>query len=180
MTALWHPSTIESFEIANQPQFVNDQNAYHGSYNKLLHQLFGADGPFDIDWRFDRNPHDATDVHFTFAVKFNRRPVLFIQINAPSSLHLDSKRKQADERMRERFLDLRPDLVTPRLPAISAFGTRLAFYEYTAATNALTPHAIAADPPADRWNYDILETDGVARVRQVVHDVKTMCEVLDN
>jgi hypothetical protein len=51
---------------------------------------------------------------------------------------------------------LRP---TPLLPGISAFGTRMAFYEYVATTNILTPHAISPDPvslndvaPAKRWS----------------------------
>ena len=32
--------------------------------------------------------------------------------------------------------------------------------------------------PADRWNYDILEADGIARMRQVAQDVRAMCEAL--
>ena len=48
--------------------------------------------------------------------------------------------------MRDHFRDLRRNLVTPHLPGISAFGTRMAFYEYVAATNTLTPRAISPDP----------------------------------
>jgi len=178
MTTLLHPSLTTLFEDFNQPPLANNQNAYYRPYSTLLYKLFDVVRPFFVDSRFDKNPRDATDVHATFTVRFKGHPVLFIQLNEPSSFLLDSKRKQADERMRDRFLDLRPKLATPRLLGISAFGTRLAFYEYTAATNTLTPHAIAADvAPAHRWNYDILEADGVARMRQVVHDVKAMCGV---
>jgi len=87
--------------------------------------------------------------------------------------------------MRERFRDLHANLIILRLHGISVFGTSAAFYEYTAATNAVTPPAIVADPillndmaPADRWNYDILEAaGGTARMRQVVHDVREVVHV---
>ena len=79
--------------------------------------------------------------------------------------------KQPDDQMRDRFRDLRHKLVMPRLSGISAFGTRMAFYEYIAATNTLTPPAILPDPvslndvaPAERWSYDILEANGLPTV----------------
>jgi len=179
-TALWHPSLTTPFERLNQPQSADDQFAYKLCYYTLLDQLFGLGGPFYIVWR----SHGAGDDNTTFTVTRNKHPVLFIQINAPSSWRLDSKRKQAHERMRDHFLDLRPNLATPRLLGISAFGTHMVFYEYTAATNTLIPPAIAAHPkrpnrvaPADRWSYDLLEADGVARIRQVFHDARAMCGV---
>jgi hypothetical protein len=63
----------------------------------------------------------------------------------------------------------------------------MAFYEYVAATNTLTPRAISPDPvsfndvaPVERWNYDLLEANGIAQMRQVVEDVKAMCQALNN
>jgi hypothetical protein len=120
-----------------------------------------------------------------FTVELDKHPVLFILVKAPASFALYSKRKQADNQMRDRFLDLRHDLITPRLPGISAFGTRMAFYDYVAATNTHTPGAISSDPvclsdvaPAERWSYDLLEANGIAQMRQVTEDVKAMCQVL--
>ena len=89
--------------------------------------------------------------------------------------------------MREHFRDIRPGIITPRLPGISAFGNRLAFYEYDATDNVVNPPAIMpADPnrlgkdvaPASRWNYDLLQPEGIAQMRKVVEDVKAMCESL--
>ena len=179
-----------SFLSANQPQFANDESAYYGPYTRLLYHLFGGiEGPFEItpQYHIPQAPRNAIDVVAMFTVEFNKHPVFFIEVKPPSSFHFDSKRKQADEQMRDRFRDLRPNIVTPRLPAISAFGTRVAFYEYIPATRGVTPPAIAADPmflediaPADRWNYDLLEADGIARMRQVAQDVRAMCQALDN
>jgi len=185
-TALWHPSLTTPFERLNQPQFAHDQNAYYIPYATLLDNLVGLGGPFDTVWRFDkgRRPDDADNVHTTLTVTFNGHPVLFIQVNAPSSLCPDFKRMQAHQRMRDHFIDLRPNLATPRLLGISAFGTRMSFYEYTTATNTLIPPAITAHPKhpnrvaeADRWSHDLLEADGVARMCQVFHDVRAMCGV---
>jgi hypothetical protein len=84
--------------------------------------------------------------------------------------------------MCEHFRDLHTTLVTPRLHAISVFGTCIAFYEYTATTNAVTPPAIVADPillnDTARWNYDVIEAGGIARIHQVVQDIWAMCEGL--
>jgi len=122
-----------------------------------------------------------------FTVELDKHPVFFIEVKAPASFALDSKRKQADDQMRDRFREVRHNLVTPRLPGISAFGTRMAFYEYVAATNTLTPRAISPDPvslndvaPAERWSYDLLEANGNAQMRKVVEDVKAMCQALNN
>jgi hypothetical protein len=112
--------------------------------------------------------------------------VLFIEAKAAASFALDSKRKQADDQMRDLFRDLRHNLVTPRLPGISTFGTRMAFYEYVAATNTLTLRAISPDPislndvaPAERWSYDLLEANGIAQMRQVTEDVRAIRQALN-
>jgi hypothetical protein len=193
MTDSWPDWLLNSFASANKPQFYSDENVYFGPYNRLLYHLFGLQGPFIVSPQY-RIPHsirgDAFDAVSPFIVqiydkKNELRPVLFIDVKPPASFALDSKRKQADDEMRNHFRDLRHKLATPRLPGISAFGTRLAFYEYDAATNILTPHAIVPDPvilndvaPADQWNFDLLESDGITRFHQVVQDVMSMCHTM--
>lgn len=111
--------------------------------------------------------------------ELDKRAVFFIRFKPPVTLFLDSKRKQADDRVRDHFRDFRHSLVTPCLPGISAFGTRMAFYEYVVANNRVTPRAITPDPdflndvaPVEQWNCDLLEDEGNNRMRQVVQDVK--------
>ena len=89
--------------------------------------------------------------------------------------------------MRDHFRTLRNSVVTPRLPGISAFGTRLAFYEYVAATIRVTPPAIVPDPeylndvaPAERWTHDLLDANGAAQIRQMVQEVMAMCHAAGN
>jgi hypothetical protein len=188
MMAAWPQWLTRSFQIANRPQFANDENAYHGPYNRLLHHLFGLDGPFEVVAQYlnPDTPH-AIDLVSVFTVEIEKHPVLFIEIKPPSAFYVDSRREQADDQMREHFHKLRTKLTTPRLPGISAFGTRIALYEYTVATKTLTPRAIVRDPefftdvaPAERWNYDILEADAIDKMYETVQDIKAMCAAVIN
>ncbi|KAI0256053.1 hypothetical protein BJV78DRAFT_1168878 [Lactifluus subvellereus] len=65
-----------------------------------------------------------TDIISLFTVELDKHLVFFIEVKPPATLSLDSKRRQADNQMRDHFRDLRHSLVTP-LPGISAFGTRM-------------------------------------------------------
>ncbi|KAF9499481.1 hypothetical protein BDN71DRAFT_186186 [Pleurotus eryngii] len=180
---------VRSFTTANQPQFSTDESVFYGPYTRLLYYLFGLDGDFEIQPQF-HVPHtarDSIDVVATFTIEYNYHPVMFIKIKPPGTFDNDSKRKEADDQMRDRFLSLRRSLITPRMPAVSAFGTHLAFYEYEVATNAVAPPAIPADPfyltdtaPAERWNYDVLDAAGFVRLCQVVEDVKQMCQAVNH
>ncbi|EAU85988.2 hypothetical protein CC1G_03011 [Coprinopsis cinerea okayama7 len=188
MAQPWPQPLMQSFTYANQPQFATDESVFYGPYTRLLYHLFGVLGPYEISpqYHIPNAARDVIDVVALFTVELNKHPVFFIEVKPTASLNLDSKRKQADDQMRDRFRDLRHTLITPRLPAVSAFGTRLCFYEYTVATNAVVPAAIPADPlilndvaPADRWDCDLLEADGAARFRQLVESVLEMCQAYE-
>ncbi|KAH9046125.1 hypothetical protein EDB84DRAFT_1576025 [Lactarius hengduanensis] len=167
MTDPWPQWLVNSFLSANQPQFATDESVYYGPYTRLLYHLFGVEGPFEISPRFHvpQTPHESFDVIALFTVELTSTP---------------------DDQMRDHF-DLRHTLVTPRLPGVSAFGTRMAFYEYVVANNRITPGAITPDAnilndlaPIERWNCDLLEDEGINRIRQVVQDVTAMCQALGN
>jgi hypothetical protein len=89
-----------------------------------------------------------------------------MEVKPLASFHVpyDSKREEADERMRRRFRDLRQILAIPILHGISVFCTRLSFYEYDSATHTLQPEqvlrshpSILADvAPITRWDCVIL------------------------
>ncbi len=164
---------VDSFALANQPQFATDKTAHYGPYNRLLYHLFGLEGPFESTPQHpvSQTPGDTTYVVMQFTVEFNNHPLLSIKVKPPASFAFESKRKQADDWMCDYFRDLCHNLVTPRLTSISAFCIRLAFYEYVAATNTLAPPAIAADPvslndmaSADRWNDDLFAASGLSRI----------------
>jgi hypothetical protein len=134
---------MNSFISANQPQFATDESVYYGRYARLLYHFFGIEGPFEIspNRHIPRTPRDTIDVVKLFTIELDNHPVLFIEVKPHHSSALDSKRKRADDQMRDPFRDLRHNLVTPRLRGISAFGTRVAFFDVA---------------PAERWGYDLL------------------------
>lgn len=77
------------------------------------------------------------------------------------------------------------DVKIPTLYGISAIGTRLSLYTVSKETGYIEPEAIPDErvrgkdiAPADRWNLDILTPEGEERLREVVANVKTMCEEL--
>ena len=88
--------------------------------------------------------------------------------------------------MRQRFLDIAPELRIPVLHGVSAYGTKIAFYKYNKDANVLEPRRIAPDPetltdiaPWEWWCWDILEAGGAAKFRQIIDDVKRMCAELE-
>jgi hypothetical protein len=90
-----------------------------------------------------------------FAIEPDKHPVLFIVVKPPASSALDSKRKRADDQMRDFFRDLRHNLVTPQLHGISAFGIR-SCPQHTPGTISPDPVYLNDVAPAERWGYDLL------------------------
>ncbi|KAI0031104.1 hypothetical protein K488DRAFT_52755 [Vararia minispora EC-137] len=183
----WPQFLMNSFLSATQAS-ATEESVYYGPYMRLLYHMFSVDGPFEIipQFHIPIAPRESIDIVTMFTVELNKHPVLFIEVKPPASLRLDSKRQEADRQMRDRFRDLRPDVVTPSLPGISAFGTYLSFYRYDKATNSVTPPAIAADlnimtdvAPKSRWDCDLLDATGATRFREVINEVKAMCAHLN-
>jgi len=130
-----------------------------------------------------QGPRESIGIVAVLVVEVDRHPVFFMEIKPFASFPYDSKREEADEQMRRRFRDLRQILAIPILHGISAFGTRLSFYEYDSATHVLQPEqnlrfhpSILADvAPVTRWDCDVLQKEGANRLRDVVRKVKEMC-----
>ena len=100
--------------------------------------LFSVDGLYKVVPQFKytalQGAQESIDVVAVLLVEVNRHPVFFMGIKPPAAFPYDSKCEEADVQMRRRFRNLRQILVIPTLHGISAFGTRLAFYEYDSAT----------------------------------------------
>jgi hypothetical protein len=158
---------------------------FYGPFTRLLYSLFSVDGPYEIVLQFKhaalQDAHESVDIVAILVRHVDRHPVFFMDVNPPASSSCDSQREEADEQMRRRFRDLRQTTAIPILHGISAFGTRLSFYEYDSATRVLRPEqvlrshpSIPADVPITRWDCDVLQQDGADRLRDVVNRVKAM------
>jgi len=91
-------------------------------------------------------------------------------------------RIQADNQMRERFIDfcLESNPI-PTLYGPSAFGTRFCVYEYDIARDILTPEHISRHnklftdaAPEKGWDLDVLEPQGEDRLKEIADQIKVM------
>ncbi|KAF8805665.1 hypothetical protein BYT27DRAFT_7142298 [Phlegmacium glaucopus] len=183
----WPEYIHQSFKsaVVSDPS-GRDESLFYGPFTRLLYTLFSVEGPYEIVPQLKsvalHGPLENIDIGAVLVVEVSRQPVFFMQIKPPASFPYDSKREEADEQMRRKFRDLRQILAIPILHGISAFGTRLSFYEYDSATHVLQPEqvlrshpSILADmAPITRWDCDVLKQEGANRLRDVVNKVKEM------
>ena len=72
----------------------------------------------------------------------------------------------------------------PTLHAVRAIGTRLCFYRCDTVEEGriirplMIPLGGVDAAPVTRWDYDILDDDGEARLRAVVDEIKRACSSL--
>jgi len=105
------------------------------------------------------------------------RRSFILEIKTGPKLGLVSAREEADLQIRTRLRDLIDICPLSKLHAISAIGTKLCFYTAEAG-RAITPPRIVADDqlaadtaPLGRWDCDVLEAEGAARLKAVVHGI---------
>lgn len=179
----WPEFITSQFELVNK--FTTEESDYYGPFNALLNQLFPASEYYQIAPQFKRV---AGSINFTIIYLIARRkvPVFFIELKTHVAYDTDSK--AADDQTRDRVLDFTAGSIPiPKLYGLSALGTRFCVYEYTVANRSLTPTRIVPHPelatdtaPKERWNLDILEPQGEARLKEVVGHIKAMVADLHN
>jgi len=180
----WPETLQEQFDIVTTFGEV-DETEYYGPYNSLLSELFPGSEHFMIALKKRPTHPQYSDFYTLFIAQRRKHPVFLIQIRPSGHINNASDRASADEQMRQWFDALYDKLSIPTLYGVSALGTKLCFYLYDSQTGTLTPPAIERDPivandraPADRWNLDVMESDGEQRMKEIVALVKKMCEEL--
>lgn len=179
----WDQYTLRQFESA-VPLGEHDESRYYGPYNTLLRDLFPKEEGYMIVPQYKRSVQ-LRSIDFTtiFLVQQGESPVFFVEIKPAGHIHRASARAAADKEMREKVNDLIDSINIPKLCGVSAIGTKVCFYEYTKDTGQLEPERIADSnmfvvdtAPRDRWCVDILTAEGEQELRDVIGDVKRMCE----
>lgn len=183
----WPEFVVRQFELVNINQYTADED-YYGPFNTLLTTVFPPADDYQISPQHKRITGSINmDSSLIYIIKKRKVPVLFIEIKTHTAFDRASLRKEADDRMRDRFLDFASgNIAIPKLYSISALGTRFSVYEYTSGTRSLTPPRIPPDlsivndtAPQGRWNYDIMELEGEARFMEIVAEIKEMAGELD-
>ncbi|KAK6971404.1 hypothetical protein R3P38DRAFT_3142963 [Favolaschia claudopus] len=126
----WPESVIRRFRAVPENPREND---LYGPWNKLLSCLFPPASDFTVAPQsyILTTSRQTADFVVEYEVHYKNIPVLIVEIKPPGNLRLPSAREEADLQIRRRIRDLSSDCLHPTLHAVSAFGTRLAFYEMT-------------------------------------------------
>ena len=186
MDTVWPLSILTRFvTIPANPR----ENDYYAPYNKLLNVLFPPDSPFTVGSQTYpiAESRESIDILVEYwQVFWGDAPVFILEIRTGPKLGLVSAREEADLQIRRRLRDLIGICPLSKLHAISAIGTKLCFYTAEAGRAIITPPRIVADDqlsidtaPLGRWDCDVLEAGGAARLKALVHEIHQACAQLD-
>ncbi|KAJ3213805.1 hypothetical protein HK099_007178 [Clydaea vesicula] len=162
---MWHPNIVTRFQhIDHNAQ----EKEYYIPYNALLNTIFKLEDGYFVApqlYRIDGG-----------------KPIMFLEMKKTRDIHNISKRVDADEQMRERYTLLSKDVDIPILYGISAFGTRIAVYQFHKSSREVLPRElIPTDPsivtdiaPIDGWKDDIIDEEGYNNFMIMVNEVKRM------
>lgn len=95
-----------------------------------------------------------------------------------SAIDLASAREEADTRIRTRFGDLVDQCPLLRLHAVWAFRTRLCFYTAERGqpiVSRIIPSRKNDTAPINRWDCDILDAVGTARLEAAAEEIQADC-----
>jgi hypothetical protein len=185
----WPDWVLEKFNtIPGGMHAASRESDFYGPYNTLLYYLFPPQDHYMVVPQYQRPPAGSS-IDFTtiFVVRQTQTqtPIFYLEIKPPLHYYDISTREAADTQMRDRVRELIGALQIPKLHGVSALGTRLAFYQYDAATRTLEPAAILRDPirvndtaPQERWDVNLLEDAGVLRLELLVANIKAMCQAI--
>lgn len=179
----WPEIIMRSFFTAGASNATSEK-PFYGSWNRLLNTLFPPDTLFEVVPQFPPvTAHEAFDFVVLLFIYVNTTPVFVVEVKPPADFRFSSKRQAADLQLRQCFLDISFDIKIPILHGVSAFGTKMVFYQYDRATQLLDPASIVRDhhvlndtAPREWWCYDIVEQEGADKFREIVGNVKKMCE----
>ena len=176
---------MRSFFIAGTKSTASEKSFY-GPWNRLLNTMFPVDSKFEV---VPESPpvtlHEVVDFLILLIIYVEGTPVFVVEVKPPADFRFPSKRQEANQQLRRRLVDNSVDTEIPVLHGISAFGTKIAFYNYDLATKVTEPRKITPDPelvtdatPEEWWAFDILEEEGAKKFQDVVENVKEMCSPL--
>jgi hypothetical protein len=177
---VWPEKVLNGFRAAlAQPGSATNEAHFHGCWNKLLCTVFAPDSDYEVTPRLlEQRSSDGVQAG-AFVVHLHGRPVMFVELRAPCRLESSAGRADAVEGMRERFRALAGALALPVLVGVSAFGTRMAYYELDGAARVVRPLRVPGETDdigeGERWKWDVLEEAGYEAVMAVVGMVKEMC-----
>src|SRR6266576_3150027 len=97
----WPDFVTTQFSLVNR---TTDESEYYGPFNTLLTALFPPTENFQVAPQFKRIK-GSMDITIVFIIMKRKVPVFFLEVKAYLALDHASLRKEADNQMRDMFLD---------------------------------------------------------------------------
>ncbi len=170
---------------------VTIENKFYGLYNTILNECFPST-QFTVTPQYPtvEAPAGGTGA-IDFAISYVIEPlnldspIFFVEIKPPTHLPSISARKEAENQVRLRFMQLAHLVRIPKLYGVSAIGRQLSYYAYERASGNVEPVALADSStsivdtaPIERWDTNIMEEEGRAKFLAVVEEIKQMVAIL--
>ncbi|KAF9234173.1 hypothetical protein BU15DRAFT_52959 [Melanogaster broomeanus] len=184
--ANWPQGLLNIFNV-NRNQDAPLESRYYGPYDRLFNYAV-IEGSFTFYLApqsapdFDTSPRDAVDfVVFLVVLNQQKKPVLIAEIKDDRWANESDKRQRADAQMRQRYDQMLFNCPIPRLYGLSLLGTSLRVYCGDTVTGDVTPDFVGR-PNAHRvlpldflrgeWDLDILSSDGLKKMQEIVAYIK--------
>ncbi|KIJ48399.1 hypothetical protein M422DRAFT_777848 [Sphaerobolus stellatus SS14] len=181
---MWPQFIVDAF---NRCRPDADEPRFYGPWNSILNHCFPIYEGFEIASQFPTSritPTNRATIDFvvTLTVMKNNATIFFVEIKAPKNLNDQlTPRIEADTQMWNRFFEFYHNSPSKTI-GISAFGTRLCFYELDKSTGEITPKPAAEFSqtvvrdvaPLLWWNIDLLEDPGYEKFMRAVQWAKSI------
>lgn len=181
----WPQGLLDIFDISRNKNEPFDSR-YYGPYDTLFNYAV-TEGSFTFFLApgtapDETSPCDAVNfVVFMVVLNQEQKPVLFAEIKDDKWANEANTRQRADTQMRQRFDQMLPNCVIPRLYGLSLLGTSLRVYCADKVTDEVTPDYVGRPnmdrvlPPSfleGQWGVDILSPDGFRKMQEIVAYIK--------
>ncbi|KAF8327617.1 uncharacterized protein EI90DRAFT_3223863 [Cantharellus anzutake] len=179
----WPSYVTLQFELVNK--FTTEESNYYGPFITLLTELFPASEDYQVALQFKHVVGHVSTVPTPHVITRHGLPVVFIEFKPQVAYDKDLVCKEVDDQMHERFLNFTGSIPIPMFYGLSVLGTRFCIYKYSVANRSVTPPCIPPSDnfivnvaPKERWDFDLLEVDRKARLKELVAHIKAMVAAL--
>lgn len=182
MSNVWLESVVKRFKrIPNNPS----EKDYYAPFDKLLNTEFDTKDKYTVAPQSFPVPksYNSIDFYIEYEVQLEDKPILIIEIKVENNKKLLACRKEADNQLRQRLVELYELCPLNKLYGISFFGTYYSVYCLDKETMKIYPDAINDDShiivdtaPIKNWDKNIMNHADAVNLKKLFTDIVNECE----
>lgn len=158
------------------------ESLYYPLYDKLLNLWFPASEDFDVapQWTIPGSKK-SVDFAVTFAIQFQEKPILLVEVKPPSAVAVESTRMEAIAQVLSLLDEVGPTNTSlDRLYAISALGKRWRACYATKGSTSQSGRSVAITGSSntlrghevENWAPDIVSEESFNAMNEIVNTIK--------